>query len=358
MRVLLVLGRSAGGIARHVAMVHEGLSDRNGLEIFNAAPAGLPIVLPQPSFEVEIPDGPVAGHRKAVGELRSLIRRLGIDVVHAHGLRAGIDGGLAAPGPSLVTVHNLVHPEVAGRLKAPLYRSAERIVTRVNDRVLCVSQQIATHLKVRVPKRAGRIETSYLAVDEPAAPTRTADELRMALGCKDRPLIVAVARLAKQKALGTMIEAVGRIDNCVLAILGEGPLESELRELAERAAPDRVRFLGFRPDVTDHLRAADVFCLSSVWEGIPLAAMEAIQVGTPVVATDVGGMSELVVDGVSGRLVPPSHPAALADALVSVLSDPALGGAYAREAQRAFADRFDRARMLAHLAAIYRGSDA
>ncbi|MDQ3941231.1 MAG: glycosyltransferase, partial [Actinomycetota bacterium] len=117
----------------------------------------------------------------------------------------------------------------------------------------------------------------------------------------------------------------------------------------------RVRFLGFRDDVADLIAAADAFSLSSVWEGVPLAAQEAVLLGTPVVATAVGGMDELVTDGVSGRLVPRDDPAALAAALQEVLGSDELRRSFAEKALRNLESNFSTEEMTERLSTFYRG---
>jgi glycosyltransferase involved in cell wall biosynthesis len=174
---------------------------------------------------------------------------------------------------------------------------------------------------------------------------------------EEQKLIVSVARLAPQKSLDVMLRAMTLLaPETVLALLGEGPLRRELETLSRSAGlNDRVRFIGFRADASDWLAAADVFCLSSIWEGIPLSAQEAILLGTPVVATDVGGMRELISNKVSGRLVPPTDPHALAAALGDVLADPERAGEYARSALRTVKEVFSTARMLDRLRSAYVG---
>lgn len=117
---------------------------------------------------------------------------------------------------------------------------------------------------------------------------------------------MTAARLSAQKALPVMLAALSRLPEDVrLAVLGRGPDEMSLRTQATaQGLGKRVAWLGWRDDVADYLAAASAFCLSSNWEGVPLAAQEAILLGIPVVATGVGGMPELVEDRVSGRLVP------------------------------------------------------
>lgn len=357
----MVLGRSAGGIAKHVAQVTEMLDGDEGLAIDIAGPRDLPVPLPKEPLEVTIPPGPVVGHRNAVKRLRSILGRGGYDVVHAHGLRAGIDAGLAAREsrlPVLSTVHNLVRPEIAGRLKAPLYRRAESLSVRVTARTLAVSEDIARHLRGLVPALAGKVEVLHLGVGEAPAVRKTRAEVRSELGIEaGNPLVVAVARLAPQKALDVLLQAVASAGtDPVVAIVGEGPQRHRLESLARSVVPGRALFLGWRDDVADIVAAADAFCLSSVWEGVPLAAQEAILLGTPVVATDAGGMNELIADGESGRLVPVGDQRALATAIDETLRRPDLARVFATTARARLAVNFSTRSMLARLKSLYLGT--
>ena len=355
-KVLQVMGRSAGGIARHVAEVTAALDGVDGLSIIIAGPPDLPVPMPKDIIELEIPDGPL-GHRRATGDLRAIIETERPSVVHAHGLRAGIDSATAARGSSVyvvVTVHNLVRPEVSGRLKAAAFKPAERVVVRRADRVLAVSRDIAEAMS---SGGGDKTEVLHLGVEPGNQPQRSSDEVKRDLGLQpDARLVVTASRLSHQKALDVMFRAMVQVD-ATLLVAGEGPLENELRELAEDLGiDDRVFLLGFRTDVVDLIGAADVFCLSSVWEGVPLAAMEAVQLGTPVVATDVGGTGELITDRVSGRLVPPRDEAALAAALREVLADEEARRVYVRAARATLASEFSTERMLERLRAIYVGA--
>ena len=354
-RVLQVLGNSTGGIARHVAQVTEHL-DGDGFTVDIAGPPGLPLAMPKPLHHVSIPNGPVRGHRTAIRRLRAVVETHGYDVLHAHGLRAGIDAALAARGlaPVLLTVHNVVHRDVAGPARALLYKPAESAAVRLTDHTFTVSREIARRLE-RVRGARSKIEVLYLGIGDAPPTSRSRSEIRSELGAEG-PLLVTASRLAPQKALHVMFDACARLDSpFTLAVLGTGPLEGRLRDAAARAGVgERVRWLGFRDDVADYIAAADVFCLSSVWEGVPLAAQEAVLLGVPIVGTSVGGMPELVDDAVTGRLVPPGDPAALADALRQVLSNDVLRTGFAAAARARLAERFSTEKMLARLAAGYR----
>lgn len=356
-RVLQVLGFSTGGIARHVAQVTASL-DGAGFEVDVAGPENLPLEMPKPVQAVSIPNGPLRGHRDAIRKLRAIVSEGRYDVVHAHGLRAGIDAALAARGvcPVVLTVHNLVHPDVAGRAKYQAYRQAESLAVRLTDHTFAVSQEIATHLG-RMRAARGKVEVLYLGIGDAPATSRSPAAIRDELGVKEgEGLVVTASRLAPQKALPVMFRALASADTpFVLAVLGTGPQEEELRRVAAEAGiAERVRWLGFRADVADYIAAGDVFCLSSVWEGVPLAAQEAILLGVPIVATAVGGMPELVEDAVTGRLVPAGDPAALAAALRQVLGSEALRKTFADGARERLRERFSTERMLARLSTEYR----
>jgi glycosyltransferase involved in cell wall biosynthesis len=357
-RVLEILGRSAGGVARHVADVVGGLDGREGSTVEAAGPPGLPIAIPNLTHEVSIPDGAIGGHAGAIRRLRTITGDGRYDVLHAHGLRAGVDTLWAARGRRMrafVTLHNLALP-TESPLRTFLQGRAERFVLERADLVLAPSVQVAEHLKSRSPRRADRVEVLHVAVAEPPEPRRTRAEIRTECGVPTNAgLIVAAARLAPQKDLGTLLRAVEQVDGAVLIILGEGPQEEDLRALATSLGiEDRVRFAGFRRDIHDFIRAADVLSLSSLWEGVALVAQEAVAVGTPVVSTNVGGIGELIEDGFSGRLVPPRDPRALATALRDTLASPDVARAFALRARAALVQNFDREKMLTRLLELYR----
>ncbi|MEA2448046.1 MAG: hypothetical protein QOK47_1683 [Actinomycetota bacterium] len=323
-RVLQVLGRSAGGIGRHVAQVVSHLDGKDGLTLDVAAPPDLEVPMPKAVIELDIPDGLSSGHVVTARRLKRLIGSGGYTVVHAHGLRAGMDASLAARAAgvrAIVTLHNLIRPETSGPLRSVLFRRAESVVIALASHVFAVSQEMADQLTSRWVGRR-KVETLYIGASAPAV-SRDGAEVRRELGVAENDLlVVTVARLARQKALDVLLDAVALLPGVKLAIVGDGPLRTELEQHAATVGvAERVRFVGRKEEVGDYIAAADVFALSSSWEARALAAQEAILLKVPVVTTDVGGMSEIVTDGVSGRLVPAGDPAAFARALADVLGD-------------------------------------
>jgi glycosyltransferase involved in cell wall biosynthesis len=167
----------------------------------------------------------------------------------------------------------------------------------------------------------------------PLPPLPDRDAARGALGL-DGVTLAAAGRLTRQKALGDAFAAVARVDGVSLVVAGDGPERGALEQRAAELGLDgRVRFVGplARNEVLTLFRAADAALLSSAWENLPHSVVEALAVGTPVVATAVGGVPEVVRDGENGLLVAPGDVAALADAIRRV-SEPGLRDALAANA--------------------------
>lgn len=318
-RVLLVLGPSAGGIRRHVATLRDGLRAR-GWEVSVAAPRQVMDELGGVDHTVDVGFSPLGVIRAA-----RTIRRLanGIDVVHVHGLKAGLCAVLAGVRPRLMTIHNVVLDDASGRSAAVL-RRLERWLPGRMDRSIAVSGEIAQRF-------TGAPGADRMTVVVPAGPLpvprRDAATVRRDLGVGDAPLVTTVARLHPQKDLPTLLAAarivLDRRPDVRFVVVGGGPDEVDIRIEHERLGlGDAVQILGQLPSAADELAAADVFALSSVWEGSPLAVAEALLLGRPVVATAVGAVPEAVVDGVTGRLVPARSPEALASAILDLVDDP------------------------------------
>jgi glycosyltransferase involved in cell wall biosynthesis len=182
---------------------------------------------------------------------------------------------------------------------------------------------------------------------------------RAALGFDaDDVVCLTVANLRREKGYDDLLDAARIVlDRCPRArflAAGQGPLEAELAARhAELRLGDRFRFLGYRTDVPTLLAAADLFVLASHHEGLPVALMEALASGLPVVATAVGGVPEAVHDGVEGVLVPAGQPDTLADAVLALVADP---GSRARmgRAARARAEDYDVSRAAARIEEVYR----
>jgi glycosyltransferase involved in cell wall biosynthesis len=157
----------------------------------------------------------------------------------------------------------------------------------------------------------------YLAI--PVGPNRNKND--------EGPVIINVASLSEQKAQARLLEAaklvLAEYPKARFMIVGRGRLEQKLKDYARTLGiAEQVIFTGLRHDIPDLLARADIFVLSSLWEGLPLAAVEAMAAARPVILTDVGGNSELVEHGQNGLLAPPGDVEALAGAIRLLLADP------------------------------------
>ncbi len=347
--VLLVLGPSAGGIRRHVAVLRDGLRAL-GWTVETAGPPGVLDGLGGLDHEVPIGLSPVQLARSAAA-LRSIGK--GAAMVHAHGLKAAAAVAAAGLRPRVLTVHNVVLDDAAGAA-APVLRAVERRLPAWMDHTISVSSEIAGRLGVLHRPRASVI------VPAGTPPTVVADRaaVRAALAVGDAPLVVTAARMHPQKDLTTFLGAMDhartRVPDLRVAIAGDGPEAPAVRaERARLGLDEVVELLGQRDDVPDLLAAADVVALSSIWEGSPLVVAEAMLLGRPVAATAVGAVPEAVVDGTTGRLVPPRDPVALGDAVADLLLDPAAAAAMATAGKQLADQRFATDVLVAEVAEVY-----
>ena len=288
-----------------------------------------------------------------VRRLRRLVRERDIDVVHTHMPLPAAVARLALPGrrPAFVhTEHNLWD-----RYRLPT-RWANAATYRRNARVIAVSDGVAASIRSSVPVDVVVHGTDpALAVTGPDA----RGEARSRLGLAAGPSVVGtVGNLTAKKDQATLLRAVAALPpglgGTMLVLVGLGPLEGELRALAQRLGiTERVVFAGSRDDVFALLPAFDVFALSSRFEGLPIALLEAMASGVAPVATRVGGIPEVVSDGRDGLLVAPGDPAGLAAALAALLGDDDRRAAVAERA-RARAGDFDLGHAVRRAEEVYR----
>jgi glycosyltransferase involved in cell wall biosynthesis len=220
-----------------------------------------------------------------------------------------------------------------GSLRTRLLRATRTAALRRARRVVVPSaylREIAVGWGL-APHRVTVVQNPAPAVD--AVPSR--EDARAALGIGG-PALGTAGRLTAQKALGDTLEALARVSDVELVVRGDGPERPTLeRQAAELGLSERVRFLGAgtRDDVVALFRAVDAAVVTSAWENLPHTLLEALAVGTPVIATTVGGIPEIVVDGENGLLVPPGNVDAIASAIERITRDDELRRELAAGAQ-------------------------
>jgi glycosyltransferase involved in cell wall biosynthesis len=270
----------------------------------------------------------------ALYKLTRFMKREGFAVVHTHSSKAGIVGRWAARFAGVpVIVHTVhgwgFHDRQPAWLRW-LYVVLERITAPLTDRLIVVAESDRdTGLRERIGTREKYTTIrSAIDVDFYATPRADVAALRMELGIPDgRRVICSVTRLSQQKDPLTLIRTAGQVcarrDDVHFLVVGDGPLRGVVEREVDRAnLRERVTLAGLRRDVPDLLGCADIFLLTSLWEGLPRVFLQAMAAGLPIVATRTGGTEELLEDDATGVITEPKDVNALAGAILRLLDDP------------------------------------
>jgi len=257
--------------------------------------------------------------------LARLIRKWQPDIVHSHMVHANLLARLVrpfAPVPVLIcTAHSI---DEGGRLREILYRLTDPFC----DVTTQVSQAgLERYVRVgAVPRH--KIRYIPNGVDTERFKPSQEDRFRVRKELEvDGFVWLAVGRFEPPKDYPTMLHAFARVvhnnPNAMLLIAGDGPLRKDMETMAQEfGIKEQVKFLGIRRDIPQLMNAADAYVMSSSWEGMPMVLLEASATGLPIVATDVGGNREIVLEGKTGFLAPPGNPEALALAMVRLMDLP------------------------------------
>jgi sugar transferase (PEP-CTERM/EpsH1 system associated) len=311
----------------------------------------------------------------AFARLYRLLRREKPDILHTWLFHANIPGRVLG---RLAGVPRIISSERTMEMESRPRRWLNRLTSPLPDRVTCVSQSVARFAAhtIGLPSEKLVVIPNGIPISQfTNLPTSARARAALCLPLHT-PLIGTVSRAHPVKGLDVLLEAFARllhsptdaqqISNLTnirpfvsspladLLIVGDGPQLGALQAQAVGLGlGERVHFLGSRNDVPQVLAALDVFVLPSLHEGMPNAILEAMAAGLPVVATAVGGAPEVVVDGVSGLIVPPRDPLALADALSRLLDDAALRDRMGAAGRQRVEENFSQARMVRETERLY-----
>jgi glycosyltransferase involved in cell wall biosynthesis len=338
---------------------------------------GTPVfVLPGRRHGVVALPGFAAEMKRLRDELLSLVRSQGIDVVQTHLLRSldFLVASLKASAPVQVywTFHNANFDLRADHLsrhrwllgpKRRAHHALYQLCARRVDGLIAVAPDVKTSILAAMPG----IPAEQIAVIPNGVDTRryrqTVDRaaLRRSLGLDERArLIAVVATLKEQKGHHILLDAaasvVHRYPEAHFLLIGDGELRPALvSRIGALGLEEHVHLLGTRHDVPNLLAASDLFALPSLWEGLAMALVEAMASGLPVVATDVSGTRQVMIDGATGLLVPPADAERLAAALVVLLEDPARAREMGVAGRNRVESQFSASRQAAdHLALFHR----
>ncbi len=289
------------------------------------------------------------------------LRRARIDILHTHLFDPSVVGlvaGTLARTPLRVMTRH--YSDYHTRIDRPVHVWLDRLATRLSHAVIAVSDHTKEHMARVEHANGAKVHTILNGIDFNRVCLSSADApeaFRRDNDLRGR-LILMAGRFHPEKGYETLFEAMRmlrtRVADVVLLVAGSGALEHHYRSLASSLGLEGVvRFLGFRGDLPDVIAAADLVVLPSVAEAFGLVLAEAIYLGRPVVATRVGGIPEIVEDGVDGLLVPPADPAALAAAIERALQDSSLAERVAAQGPARVVARFGFERMMREYERLY-----
>jgi len=289
----------------------------------------------------------------AVCRLKKIVRDNSIKIVHLHSPHAHALGLLAARSTGNCKV------VLSRRVDFPIRKNMlSRMKYSKVDRIIAISERVKKVLVADgLPEE--KIDVVYSGVDVDRFQNVKGDHLIAELGPnRNKFRIGNIAALAWHKDQKTLVEAarivVDKFPGVIFLIVGEGPLRKEIEILIKKfSLEEEVKLLGFRQDIPEILSILDLFVLSSSWEGLGTSLLDAFASKVPVVATNVGGIPEIVKDGVNGILVPPGNPGALARAIISLLKNRDLARQIAEEGFRLVKEKFRIERMIEETRRIY-----
>lgn len=257
-----------------------------------------------------------------------ILKEHNVDIIHCHRHKPSFYGTLAAKIAGVPVIFSHVHG--LNRSKNPRRKFINWIILRWVTKIVAVSKAVKEDVlrdnpTVR-PEQVILIRNS-IDYDRFADVQITKEQAKQNIGLKANSFVFGtVGRLAHTKGQTYLIKAFVKIKQTLpsahLIFIGEGPLRNQLEAQAAKASPDSIHFLGRRDDVPELLRAMDVFVFPSIAEGFGLALAEAMAAGVPCIATEVGGMPEIINGEDVGLLVPPGDPEALAKAMIGIANMP------------------------------------
>lgn len=297
----------------------------------------------------------------AYREVSNIIAANDYDLIHAHSTKAGVIARVAAHRldvPSIFTIHGWGFYNTEYRLLRPIIINGERALANMTDEVVCVSKN-DYNMGVKAGILQGSIGTVIHNGISPLNPSSDRARLYSEFDIDpDVPIIGAISRLAPQKNPIRLLSIVKQLQNrkheFATVLIGNGPLEKKCRRYVEKHDLHDVYFPGFREDALELLNDFDVFLLPSRFEGFPLTIIESMYAGIPVVANDVGGVSEAIDNGVTGFVISPdASDHVFTDRVEQILTSPQQRDSMGKRAGRIASARFSEKKMVEEYRDVY-----
>jgi glycosyltransferase EpsD len=379
-RILQVVASLRGGAAEHVLYLIE-----------HTARLGWPTLLLAPDDctataeklkKMPVRWIPLAPKAKTnpplVQQCRQILESESISLVHFHGIRAGFFGRRALLTvrkrqgniQSVYTVHGFHPAHYTNPVTRHLTLQMEKyFLSRCTDRLIFVSRSDRQIFEKKVAPRESKLHSAFVEKSR-LIPNGVSFNIKNSFPGREQArkelnipsgayVILSVSRLNYQKAVHILVEATAllkdSIPNLVVLIAGDGPLQNKLEKLAEASGAEKnIRFLGYDEQPDRLYAAADVFVLTSLWEGLPLVLLEGAAAGLPLIATKVPGTVDVIEDDHTGLLVEKNNPAAVAEAIRKLYQSPEKARALGANALQKIPEKFSLASMLESTGSVYR----
>lgn len=289
---------------------------------------------------------------KAVIEIRKLLKKIGPDIIATHSSKAGIVGRIAGWSlriPTIFTAHGWSYTDGVPQKKQRIYIFFEKVMGRISDGVIAVSEydkQLALKHKVLSESKISTIHNGVYDIER----------IKIPINSDREPNIIMVARFAPPKRQLQLLKALNQLRHIEwkVSFAGDGPQLQEVRDFVTSVGlGDRVSFLGNREDITDILQKSDLFALLSDWEGLPLSILEAMRCGLPIIASDVGGVKEAVIQSENGYIIPKNDFNELLNKLSLMLMNSSLRLKMGENGRRLYRENFTFEKMYSETLTYY-----
>ncbi len=291
-------------------------------------------------------------------KLISLIKKHNVNIIHTHDVRSDFMGLIAGKMLGIPVVTS-VHGWIGRSLKERIHDFFDKLIVRFASTIIANSKAMQRYL-VRLKIQERKVRTIHNAVDlSNFMSAEGSESTKMELGLNSGfPIIGTVGRLDVEKGHEILLEAAQEvIQSCpeaAFVIAGQGPIESDLKKTAEKLKlSQRVTFTGYFRNLSKILGIMDIFVLPSLSEGLPLTLLEAMAAGKPIVATDVGGVPELIINGQTGLLVKSRSARELSKAILELVQNKEKARGLGEKAREAVLNNFSSEVMIKKLEDVY-----
>lgn len=294
------------------------------------------------------------------GAVKKIINDEQIDLIHAHGTRANSNTFFSAKSlkiPLVYTVHGWsFHPDQSNVVKF-IRTFSERILVKVATKTICVSESNLKEGKNNFPMRNSIVISNGINRRK-FNPDGIYKNIKEEFNISDEIVLVGyIARITNQKSPLVFLQSIAAIqnkENIKFLIVGDGDLKPEMLTLAKELNIEKyIIFENFRSDIPDILKAVDIFCLPSLWEGLPIALLEAMSMRKAIIASEIDGITDLITNEVNGLLVEPKNVKNLSDAIVKLVNDNVLRKNLGIAAENTVKEKFNLASMTNKIEQVY-----